>query len=267
MLLVGAVASGAATFFGWTDFFSSLWFLIPCVLFALSLLACTTESLIRRPRRRLTGYAAPVIHIGVLVLLMGALLTLLAAREELVTLDVGESVTVRDQWRITLLDSERRPDNWYSRLRIEELGAPEGGATREAVASVNNPVRVGPVRLLQSNWDNPLVLLMEDESGMVYTMSAGEGFASDETVIILEEAPDSELGLRFARFEESRRAGTIAVEVGMEIAELTVVGSQERVVSGLLVAHDPGAPFALVGAVLLSVGLVLYLVNRMREER
>lgn len=272
MLFVAAVASGVATFFGSTEFFRSLWFLIPCVLFALSLLTCTADSLIRRPRRRLTGYAAPAIHIGVLILLMGGFLTLLAAREELITLEIGESVTIRDEWRVTLLDSERRPENWYSRLQITPVaesgdGSQErSGSSREVVVSVNHPHRVGPVRLLQHSWENSQVLLMEDESGSIYTMSAGEGFASGETVIILEEAPESDLGLRFARFTESRRAGSITIEAGMRIAELVVVGSEERIVTGLLVAYDPGAPFALAGAVLLSAGLLLYLKGRMGEE-
>ena len=264
IFVLTAVASGAATIFRWPGFFSSFYFLVPVGLFALSLLTCTINSLVRRPRRRITGYAHDIIHIGILILMMGGLLTHLAGREEVVTLSIGETITVRNEWDVTLIDSRRTGMNWESTLRIQRKETEE---TREEVVSVNQPVSVGPVRLLQQTWQNPRVLVLEDDEGNRYTMTPGEGFAAGETVIILEESPESDIGLRFVRFEDSRRSGTITVEPGMSIAELTVVTSQERILSGIQVVHDPGAAVALVGALLLMLGLGLYLLKKAREER
>ena len=263
MFVIAAILTGAATFFDWPGFFQSPYFLAPAGLFALSLLTCTINSLVTRPIRPFTGYAHDVIHIGVLVLLMGGLLTLLAAREEQVILDVGESMTLREEWEVELISSERTRENWESMLEIRREGELIG---RQRLA-VNSPVKIGPVRLLQQSWEEARVLLLEDDAGRRYTMAPGEGFAAGETVIILEEAPEAELGLRFAQFDESKREGTIAIEEGMSVAELGVIGSQQRVRSGIQVVHDPGAPVALAGALVLIAGLILYVIRKIGEER
>lgn len=262
MLVIAAVLSGTATLFGWEGFFQSPFFLAPAGLFSLSLLTCTVNSLVTRPLRPLTGYAHDIIHVGVLILLVGGFLTLIASREELVTLQPGESMTIREEWRVTLLKSERTEENWESILEIQN----EAESQRRERLAVNEPVKVGPVRLLQQSWDNPMVLILQGDGGERYTMSPGEGFAVEETVIVLEEAPETELGLRFARFDSSEPQGTIEVAQGMRVAELTVVGSERRVVSGIQVVHDPGAPVALGGGVALMVGLLLYLLRKIREE-
>ena len=262
IFVLTAIASGISTFLGWEEFFSSPYFLTPAVLFALSLVTCTGRSIIERPKRRITAYAPETIHVGVLVLMLGGLLTLLAAREEVVVLGVGESMTVREEWQVTLLDSERTGMNWVSTLQIEKSEE----IVRQERLAVNEPVRVGPVRLLQQSWEDPRVLILEGPEGNRYTMAPGEGFASGETVIILEESEGTDLGLRFARFVESMREGTIAVEEGMTLAELTVVGSEERILSGIQVVHDPGAPFALAGAIILILGFGLYIARRVRED-
>lgn len=263
MFLITALLSGVATLFDWVGFFESLFFLVPVALFALSLLTCTINSLVSRPIRPFTGYAHDVIHIGVLVLLMGGLLTLLTAQEELVELHPGESITLRGEWEVELISSERTQENWESIIEVRKGGEV---LRRERIA-VNDPAKVGRVRVLQQSWEETRVLILSDEEGRRYTMTPGEGFAVGETVIILERAPDNDLGLQFARYDNSERRGTIAVREGMSVAELAVVGSEERVLSGIQVVDDPGAPIALLGAIILMAGLVLYLVRKIGEER
>lgn len=262
MLVIAAILSGTATLVGWEGFFRSPYFLVPAGLFALSLLACTINSLVTRPFRPLTGYAHDVIHLGVLILLAGGFLTLIASREDLVTLEIGETMTVKDAWRVTLIESERTGENWESTLEIRRDGEP---VRRERLA-VNDPVKVDSVRLLQQSWDDAHVLILQGDGGERYTMSPGEGFAAGETVIVLEEAPGTELALQFARFDNAQRAGTIDIVQGMRVAELTVVGSDRRVQSGIQLVQDPGAPIALGGALVLMAGLLLYLLRKIREE-
>jgi hypothetical protein len=107
--------------------------------------------------------------------------------------------------------------------------------------SVNNPVRVGGVRILQQTWGESSGLVLEGTGGDRYVMMPGEGLSSDEMTIILEPAADTTLGLQFARYSGSDRTGSIAVERGMEIAGLVVTGTERRVQSGLQVVHDPGS--------------------------
>ena len=263
MFLVTALLSGTATLLGWTGFFESPVFLVPVGLFALSLLTCTINSLVARPVRPLTGYAHDIIHIGVLVLLMGGLVTLLAGREELVELQVGESMTLRGEWEVELISSERTQENWESIIEVRR----DGEILRRERIAVNDPAKVGRVRLLQQSWEETRVLILLDEEGRRYTMTPGEGFAVGETVIILEKAPDSDLGLQFARYDNSERRDTIAVREGMTVAELAVIGSVERTVSGIQVVDDPGAPIALLGAIILMAGLLLYVIRKIGEER
>jgi cytochrome c biogenesis protein ResB len=258
-----ALVSAMATIVDRPGIFRGPLFLVPAGLFTLSLLACTVDSLVRRPRRPLTGYAHDIIHVGVLILIAGGALTLLAAREDQVVMQIGDRVAIRGEWEIELRESIRTESNWESTLAIRRGGEPAG--TR--VVSVNNPVRIGGVRLLQQTWGESEGLVLEGAGGDRYVMMPGEGLSSDETTIILEPAPDAPLGLQFARYAGSERTGSVAVERGMEIAGLTVTGTERRVQSGLQVVHDPGAPIALAGAIVLIAGMGLYVMKKVREEK
>jgi cytochrome c biogenesis protein ResB len=262
MFILVAIISAAATFLNQPELFRSAFFLLPAGLFALSLLTCTVDSLVRRPRRTLTGYAHDVIHVGVLILILGGALTLLVSQEDRITLQVGERATVRGEWEIELTDSVRTESNWESTLEVRR----EGVTVATEVLSVNNPVTVGGARLLQDTWGERSALILENAQGQRFAMMPGEGLASQDTSIVLEEAEDTPLGVRFARFENSERTGDVAIERGMEIAGLTVVDSERRVQSGLQVVYDPGAPVALVGAIFLVIGLGLYVMKKVKEE-
>lgn len=260
--VVVAVVSAAATIVDRPDIFRGALFLVPAGLFTLSLLSCTVDSLVRRPRRPLTGYAHDVIHIGVLILIAGGALTLLAAREDQVVMQIGDRVVIRGEWEIELRESVRTESNWESTLAIRRGDEPAGSR----VVSVNNPARVGGVRILQQTWGESAGLVLEGGGGDRYVMMPGEGLSSDEMTIILEPAPEAPLGLQFARYAGSERTGSVGVEPGMEIAGLTVTGTERRVQSGLQVVHDPGAPVALAGAIVLMAGMALYVVKKVREE-
>lgn len=262
MFVAVALVSAAATFLNQPELFRSVFFLLPSALFALSLLTCTVDSLVRRPRRPLTGYAHDVIHVGVLILILGGALTLLLSQEDRVTLQVGERATVRGEWEIELTDSVRTETNWESTLEVRR----EGVSVATEVLSVNNPVTVGGARLLQDTWGERPALILANAQGQRFAMLPGEGLASQDTSIVLEEAEDTPLGVRFARFENSERTGDVAIERGVEIAGLTVVGAERRVQSGIQVVYDPGAPVALVGAIFLVTGLGLYVMKKAREE-
>ncbi|MEX2445523.1 MAG: hypothetical protein WD492_18135 [Alkalispirochaeta sp.] len=262
MFVFVAVISAAATFLDQPELFRSLLFLVPAGLFALSLLTCTVDSLVRRPRRPLTGYAHDLIHIGVLILIMGGALTLLVSQEDRITLQVGERATIRGEWEIELTDSVRTETNWESTLEVRR----EGVTVATEVLSVNNPVTVGGARLLQDTWRERPALILENAQGQRFAMLPGEGLASQDTSIMLEQAEGAPLGLRFARFEQSERTGDIEIERGMEIAGLRVVDAEPRVQSGIQVVYDPGAPVALVGAIVLVAGLGLYVMKKAKEE-
>jgi cytochrome c biogenesis factor len=126
------LVSAAATIVNRPDIFRGALFLVPAGLFTLSLLSCTVDSLVRRPRRPLTGYAHDVIHVGVLILIAGGGLTLLAAREDQVVMQIGDRVVIRGDWEVEL--REKRS------YRIQ-LGVHPGSPARGR--SGGNPGRVG----------------------------------------------------------------------------------------------------------------------------
>ncbi len=263
VFIVVAVVSATATFLNRPEMFRGVFFLLPAALFALSLLSCTVDSLVRRPRRRLTGYSHDVIHVGVLILIAGGALTLLGAREDEVILQVGESVVIAGEWEVQLLDSVRSAENWESVLSVRK----NGETVRTETVSVNNPVTIGGVRLLQQSWAKERALILEDSGGNRHFMVPGEGFVSGAIALVLEERQDAPLGLQFVRYSEEMRTGEVFVETGMIVAGLTVVDTELRVRSGLQAVRDPGAPVAMAGAIILVTGMLLFMTKKIREEK
>ncbi len=156
---------------GFSRFFSSLPFLLPVLAFFINLTACTVKRLILEIGKKSGRRFAPVIlHFGLMLLVLGSLLSWQMRRDGIVFLSRGEQVELPGNRMLTLLDftferyADGRPKEWKSRVTITVDGKIE---TESFDLRVNHPLKTGSITLYQASYGNETTLRgIVDTSGI-----------------------------------------------------------------------------------------------------
>lgn len=257
---------------GTSDRLVSILLLLLFSLLALNTAACTLYSIWHRPPLRLLSWAPHLIHVGLLFLIIGLALSSLLRHEETAFLEPGEQHQFAAGIAIQLLESTQilneRGDllNWESRLLIRKPGQ----EIREATAAVNQPLRISPFRLYQTDWEERPALRMGTPGVHESTeilLALDEGFRINDELWVLGQ--DSE-GFYFSRLADSPGQltvpGRLSPEDGLDLIGHVLLGESSKVISGLRLAWDPGALPAGIGGLLMSAGLLLYSIKRLRPH-
>ncbi len=152
----GRTLGGILVGSGMSRYFRSPLFLAPAFLFFANLSACSVDRLIRELRKKGRRRHGPdLLHLGLMLLVIGALLSFSGRREGAVSLAEGEVAGLPDG-RLLRMDridylayEDGRPRDWISRVTVLRDGKAEieGYSIR-----VNNPLRLGGVALYQSSY-------------------------------------------------------------------------------------------------------------------
>ena len=134
--------------------FTSIIFLTVSGLFFVNLVSCTFFRFLKE-RSRLTGrrHAPDVIHLGIIVLFIGGIVTLAGRRETLFFLAPGEGLGMPGGYRIEVVDliyesyADGRPKDWITRVRIYRDG---DRRIRNEDIEVNKPLKLGRYRIYQA---------------------------------------------------------------------------------------------------------------------
>ncbi|GAB6088573.1 cytochrome c biogenesis protein ResB [Spirochaeta dissipatitropha] len=238
-------------------------------LLAINTAACTLYSLWHRPPLRLMSWAPHLIHIGLLFLIIGLALSSLLRYEETAYLEPGEQhqfsagIAIQLQSSETLRNQRNDLVNWESSLLIREPGQD----IREGHTAVNRPLKISAYRLYQTDWEErPALRIASADSGDESLLLAlGEGFRVDGDLWILSQ---DESGYYFSRFAENEgevaAPGRMEAVEGLARIEHKLIGEGSKVISGLRLAWDPGALPAGIGGILMTTGLLLYSLKRLR---
>ncbi|TFG62391.1 MAG: hypothetical protein E4H36_08110 [Spirochaetales bacterium] len=123
-------------FFNWLiintrfyKFFTSILFFIPAGLFFINLSTCTVDRLVRQLKKKGKKKFGPdILHVGLLVLLIGAVFTFAGKREGYMTLASGDKMGLPGGYLLTLKSftfltyENGSPKDWISTVDVEKEG-------------------------------------------------------------------------------------------------------------------------------------------------
>lgn len=250
------------------NFFLAPLFLIPVGLFFINLSVCTIDRLVSRERRGARRRHGPdLIHAGLLLLIVGAMLSGAGRREHLVYMDKGEQIRLKGDYTVRLLDFEYqvyedgRPKDWISTVEVRrngELVIPSYSI------EVNRPLRIGGVRIYQSSFTREDRALLQDERGINTPITNGQGFQVEGGLIVFRGIERK--SAVFERWERHTRTAIYRVGIGEQIGEYTVGELSSRDVTGLTAKKDPGFVPAVVALIIVAAGLTLTLIQKGRDR-
>ena len=250
------------------DFFRSPLFLIPVGLFFINLSVCAVDRLVSRERRRARHRHGPdLIHVGLLLLIVAAMVSAPGRRESLVYMAKGEEIRLKGEYTVRLVDFEYqeyedgRPKDWISTVEVYRNGEP---VIPSYAIEVNKPLRIAGVRIYQSSFGREDRAQLQDEDGISRTITNGRGFEVEGGVIVFRGIEGKTAV--FEHWEQQSRRAIYRVGIGEAIGEYTVGDLGSRDVTGLKAVKDPGFIPFVIALIIVAAGLTLTLIQKGKDR-
>lgn len=252
---------------GYANFFQSWLFLVPCLLFLVNLAVCTVDRIAVRLRRKARKrYGPDLLHIGLLLLIVGALLSTWGRREGTFYLGRGDSIDLPLGYRLTLLDyvdrryEDGRPRDWISTVRAAR-------GQRVVVDSyaieVNRPLRLRGLKIYQASYKREDAAMLRDPDGQLVAMRAGEALRWENSVLVFA-AIDGQLAV-FERYEGHAKVEELWRLVSQFIGPFTIEELSSRELTGLKAVKDPGFGTVLAALAMVAAGLALSFIQKRKD--
>jgi cytochrome c biogenesis protein len=261
---------------GFDQLFRSFLFLLPTVLFFISLVLCTIHRLVTRLRTGARRRFGPdLIHIGLLVLMIGALVTFFGRTEDVIQLREGDSAEIPGGYVLSLekfnfdLYEDGSPKDWISVVNVTRDGEV---VTESTIVEVNSPLKLGGLKLYQASYGFEEGIVLADLEGRSYWLTAGDFIPlADGTGMVLQGIGPAPLGAGdVATFEvwEGHDVREYRTEVaGAVLGEWIMTDVVFGYFTGLQMVHDPGYGTVLAALILITVGLFLTYIQKIGDNQ
>lgn len=283
----GVVVGRVIVALGFDRFFRSRILFGIAVLAEINLVLCTVPRMWRRarsigsarrdtqrgfsPSRFAALFAADVIHLSLMVLLVAGIVTVAGRTREVFLLRTGEEAVFGDH-RLRVVDSREIRgtsgafENVVLDWEIDLLVATARGSST-ILLRLNRPVAVEGVRYHFYHWGREAALLFRDQTGREYRMVRGEGLRTPQGASLLLAAIGEDGTATFFRLADDGSISDRFVLVpGQQLGPYAYVARGEVTITGFSATRDPGRGLVLLGLMILGVGMTLFLLRLWRQD-
>jgi cytochrome c biogenesis protein ResB len=258
-------------------FFTSILFLAPAILFFINLTLCTVDRFSKelKKKRGPKRFGPDILHFGLILLTIGAIVSFSGRQEGYVELAVGDKVELPDGQLLKLVDfkylvyPDGRPQDWISTVQVTE-----GGKTviEKADIRVNHPLQVGGLKLYQVSHKVSVELLLQDPqdpAGKTIHLVQGDRVSRGSTSLFfmaVENKTQPAGGMRVV-IHASGPTGTrvIRAEKGDRVLDMIVQEIRPLDITGLEAVKDPGITLVFVSFIFITLGLVMTFTERLKN--
>jgi hypothetical protein len=262
------VLARLVTALGLTSFFKSWLFFVPCVLFFVNLAVCAVDRLAGRLQRKARRRFGPdLVHVGLLVLIVGALLSTWGRREGTFYLGKGDSIDLPMGYQLKLLDfvderyDDGRPRDWVS--TVEARRGDQVLAASYPI-EVNRPLRLRGLKIYQTNFTREEVARLRDLDGTLAAIHGGEGFHWENSLLVFAGIEGDRAV--FERWEGHEKVEELRRGAAEFIGPYEIVEVSSRELTGLKAVKDPGFIPVLAALALVAAGLALTFIQKSKDK-
>jgi cytochrome c biogenesis protein len=261
---------------GFHHFFSSFLFFVPVVLFSLNLFTCTIERLSRELRKKIPYRFGPdIIHIGILVLIAGGLMSFAGRVEEFTYLGEGDTIGILDKYVLLVEKCENiryndgRPRDWISTISIIK---DDKKIVSSFPVEVNKPLKFRGLEIIQAQYSDEPMLIVADKNGREYRWISGNMIKTDQSTILFHgiNIDSRDEKNRVAVFEEDFNDNTVRFIYAKPkdmIGEYTIKELYIRDVTGLKFIIDPGFLPFIIGLILTGLGISVTFLQKILYKK
>lgn len=255
-------------------FFRSFLFLMPSALFLVSLAVCAIDRFAGRIRRKMKNRFGPdILHIGLLILVVGGVVTFSVRKEGFVTLSQGDTVSIPGGYSVSLLSFEfltyenGMPKDWISTVSVSKDGRIE---IEEFQIEVNRPLKIGNMKLYQSSYFIESTLSIRDAGGALYEIEADSVIPAEAGAFIfrgIESTSEKNTVAVLDTWLDHEITGTVRLAPGEGLAGYTIAGMDQGFSTGIQAVIDPGYKIVFVALFVVLIGLSVTYIQKIGDNR
>ena len=255
-------------------FFTSFVFLLPAALFVLNLSVCMVDRFVGRVRRKAKKRFGPdILHLGLLILFIGGVISFAGRQEDYLWLSEDDTAEVPGGYTVRLLSFEYLtyengvPKDWISTVSVVK-----GGETiiEEFEIEVNNPLKIGNVKLYQSSYTAESTLFVTDTAGTLYKAEGDSIIPGDQHAFIFRAIENLEDGQEIGIFDtwvDHQITGRVRLGPGEKIGDYTITALSSTMSTGLQEVIDPGYSVVFVSLFIILLGLGLTYIQKIGDNK
>ncbi|MDN5347218.1 MAG: cytochrome c biosis protein [Clostridia bacterium] len=291
----GRLLGSLIVFLSLDNLFRSWWFIALGIILAASILSCSVQRIRKLPGRK--GWGSILLHLSILVVLAGAVVSGVFGRSAYVEVGVGDSIDLTGKGFpgqvLTLKDfniayyPNLEPKQYYSKVALKT----NDGREIEREISVNHPLKFKGLKIYQTSYGwMTRGRVIADGEAIPFDLESGGELAIDQNSnlrlkLIFVPDFDEKTGTLRSKSPLPRNPRLACAliqghnliegkilregETG-EIKGYRITFSGYRYYTGLTVKKDPGVTIVYLGFALILLGLaVRYLApdkKRLRDE-
>ncbi len=266
---------------GFHHFFDSVLFILPVLLFFINLSACTIKRFVREVKKSNRRRFGPdLIHLGLMVLVIGCVISFSGRQEGFVNLRVNEQVALPGGYTVTLTDfkyllyDDGRPKDWISVVQVKKNGEiVEGGFGIE----VNKPLKIENLTLYQASHGTAYDLVLADSEGKEILVPQGErvelaGGAKQGGISVLYMAPEqgkTGSGTQRVVIHVADKDGESVLRAGPSdaVGPYRVKEIRTADITGIQAVIDPGYLLVFIAFILIGIGVFLTFIQKLGDMR
>lgn len=261
-------------------FFRSVLFFVPAGLFFINLTLCTVDRFFRQltSGTRKKRFGPDIVHLGLMILLIGGLVSLFTRNEDFAWLSRGDQVRLPGNRIITVESIEYlnyadgRPMDYLTRVRITGPDEQPGEFTIE----VNKPLTIGFIMIYQNSYQERFLIEVKDPAGKIIKLTNRQELKTPEGSYLFKalrpinkEEPGSssvEYAAVFDRISRGEPGNSVEITAGKSLDGYLLQETSQIAVTGLSFVRDYGIIPVWIGIILLLSGLCWTYIQKIGEN-
>jgi len=244
------------------NFYRSTIFMIPVTLLFINLVGCTLRRLIKQFHVKKKRFGPDIIHIGMIILMIGGMITILYRKEGSVSLQKGGDVKLDNGYKL-ILDSfeflkykDGRPKAWISHVDVFKDDMSIGKKSIQ----VNSPLTLGSYKVYQESYQQVMLVLLEGKDGERYHLTPKQSFKENASLFyfagVLKNHDKQNVAI-IREIKDETVLKTYAVIQGEDVAGNKVLEVFNYYRTGLMIVEDPGFYPVLISLIVITIGLLI----------
>ena len=269
-----SLVSWLITATGFHDFFHSFLFLFPAFILTLNLLVCTIDRLVKEfSEKRKKRFGPDLIHLGILLLIVGAMITFLNRQEGFFYLTKGEQVKLAGKYILTLNDflyqtyDDGRPKEWISDVSVY---ADDKVLIDSFPIEVNKPLELQGFKVYQTSYALTKTLLLKDETGDIFRVPTDHPITTEGDITLvfndIEVSSTGEKNVILQEWQGQQITGYRTLKISDPVGKFTVQDAEVEKTTGLTAVKDPGYLPVLIAGIIIVLGLSLTYIQKIGEK-
>lgn len=259
--------------------YSSWWFMLLGTTFAANILVCSINRIQNLKGTRSVG--SLLLHLSILVIFVGSLVSALVGKSEYIELSTGESINLEDkgfaEYRLEVKDFQIEfYDTFEPKQYISTLALTGHGSEISSEIRVNHPLKAEGLTIYQQSYGwkvNGHINVSGREKSFVLT-NGDELTLQDDMVLKTIFVPDFDPAsgnlqsktplpnnphLACALIQKDQMLGVEVIPQGktVEIEGYPITFTSYNYYTGLEVKQDPGVEIVYIGFILMLIGFLL----------